>query len=201
MLWEARIVAVDAARRTWTTPTLRGLVERSAEVLRIGAATGRRPRGVHGRAGRPCPRCGTIVQAKELGRELPRLTYWCPTLPARPEERPVSEAIDVRCEPTGDAWTCFVSVTGGGSTTNHAVTLTSADLARFAPDGATPDDLVRRSFEFLLAREPKDSILAPLRPAGDRPLLPRLRGHDHRAAIASDPGRPGRRTFHLVSTD
>ena len=72
----------------------------------------------------------------------------------------MSDDIDVRCEPTGDDWTCFVTVTGGGSATHHAVTLSAADLARFAPDGATPDDLVRRSFEFLLAREPKDSILA-----------------------------------------
>ena len=72
----------------------------------------------------------------------------------------MSDDIDVRCEPTGDDWTCFVTVTGGGSETHHAVTLAAADLARFAPDGATPDDLVRRSFGFLLAREPKDSILA-----------------------------------------
>jgi hypothetical protein len=72
----------------------------------------------------------------------------------------MSDEIDVRCEPTGDAWTCFVTVTGGGSATHHAVTLSAADLARFGPGGATPDDLVRRSFEFLLAREPKASILA-----------------------------------------
>jgi endonuclease VIII len=32
---------------------------------------------VHGRAGRPCPRCGTLVAARRLG-ELPRLVYWCP---------------------------------------------------------------------------------------------------------------------------
>lgn len=70
------------------------------------------------------------------------------------------DAIDVRCEPTGDDWTCFVTVTGGGTSTNHAVTLTGEDLARYAPDGATPDVLVRRSFAFLLAREPKESILA-----------------------------------------
>jgi hypothetical protein len=71
----------------------------------------------------------------------------------------MTEAIDVRCEPTGDSWTCFVTVSGAGTSTNHAVTMTSADLARYAPGGATPDDLVRRSFEFLLAREPKESIL------------------------------------------
>lgn len=34
-----------------------------------------------------------------------------------------------------------------------------ADLARLAPGATEPSDLVRRSFEFLLAREPKESIL------------------------------------------
>jgi hypothetical protein len=77
----------------------------------------------------------------------------------------MTDRLDVRCEPTGDAWTCFVTVRGersdasDGSETHHAVTLTAADLARYAPDGAAPDELVRRSFEFLLAREPKESIL------------------------------------------
>jgi len=33
------------------------------------------------------------------------------------------------------------------------------DLARLAPAATEPDDLVRRSFDFLLAREPKESIL------------------------------------------
>jgi hypothetical protein len=72
----------------------------------------------------------------------------------------MSDAIDVRCEPTGDAWTCFVTVRGRGTETHHAVTVTAADLAHLAPDGEHPDDLVRRSFEFLLAREQKESILA-----------------------------------------
>ncbi len=71
----------------------------------------------------------------------------------------MTDVIDIACEPAGDSWTCFVTVTGGGRSTNHAVSMTSADLARYAPGGATPDDLVRRSFEFLLAREPKASIL------------------------------------------
>jgi len=90
----------------------------------------------------------------------------------------MTEAIDVRCEPTGDSWTCFVTVTGGGSETHHAVTLTSADLARYAPDGATPDDLVRRSFEFLLAREPRESILRQF----DLPVIGRY-FPDYEAAI------------------
>ncbi len=32
---------------------------------------------VHGRGGRPCPRCGTRIRVRAQG-ELARLTYWCP---------------------------------------------------------------------------------------------------------------------------
>jgi endonuclease-8 len=32
---------------------------------------------VYGRAGRPCRRCGTRIEARRQG-ELPRMTYWCP---------------------------------------------------------------------------------------------------------------------------
>ena len=81
----------------------------------------------------------------------------------------MADAIDTRCEPTGDSWTCFVTVRGGGTETHHAVTVSAADLARLAPDGEHPDDLVRRSFEFLLAREPKASILE----AFDLPVIGR----------------------------
>ena len=33
---------------------------------------------VHGRRGRPCPRCGTLIQTRGMG-ENPRIVYWCPT--------------------------------------------------------------------------------------------------------------------------
>jgi endonuclease-8 len=36
---------------------------------------------VYGRAGKPCRRCGAIVQAKKTGLDA-RLTYWCPTCQA-----------------------------------------------------------------------------------------------------------------------
>jgi endonuclease-8 len=87
VLWEVRLSPWTRLRDV-DDRALRSLVDRSAEVLRIGAATGRRPSGVHGRAGRPCPRCGTIVQAAELGRELPRTTYWCPACQPGPEAQP-----------------------------------------------------------------------------------------------------------------
>ncbi len=67
--------------------------------------------------------------------------------------------IEVRCEPAGDGWTCHVTVTEGTSSTSHEVTVAGPDLVRLAPGTATPEDLVRRSFAFLLAREPKESIL------------------------------------------
>jgi hypothetical protein len=65
--------------------------------------------------------------------------------------------IDVSCEPRAEGgWTCRVRVDGA---TEHAVGVAPADLARLAPDSPTPDDLVRRSFDFLLTREPRESIL------------------------------------------
>jgi endonuclease VIII len=39
---------------------------------------GGRPGAVHGRTGRPCPRCGAAVRARGQGAEA-RVTYWCPT--------------------------------------------------------------------------------------------------------------------------
>ena len=70
------------------------------------------------------------------------------------------ERIDVRCEPVRGGWTCRVTLTGRGSPTTHHVAVPDADLARLAPAAIDPDDLVHRSFAFLLAREPKESILA-----------------------------------------
>ena len=52
-----------------------------------------------------------------------------------------------------------VRVVEGGTTTSHRVTLKAADHARIAGGQATAQELVRRSFEFLLENEPKESIL------------------------------------------
>jgi hypothetical protein len=51
-----------------------------------------------------------------------------------------------------------VSVEDGGSETEHEVTVTDADVERYAP-GTTPEKLLGASFEFLLERESNDSIL------------------------------------------
>ncbi len=35
---------------------------------------------VYDRAGRPCHRCGTLIRSDSQGAELPRVTYWCPSV-------------------------------------------------------------------------------------------------------------------------
>ena len=81
----------------------------------------------------------------------------------------MTDSIGVRCAPAPGGWTCRVTVGGPGTQTTHVVSVSNADLARLAPGAAGPDDLVRRSFVFLLAREPKESILGRF----DLPLIGR----------------------------
>jgi hypothetical protein len=47
-----------------------------------------------------------------------------------------------------------------GSETIHDVTVTPNDYTRLTNGKVEPEELVRRSLEFLLGREPKESILA-----------------------------------------
>lgn len=51
-----------------------------------------------------------------------------------------------------------VEVQEGGGQTIHDVTLGSDDLRKYGA-GAEPEALIKASFEFLLEREPKESIL------------------------------------------
>jgi endonuclease-8 len=72
-----------AKRSPWTPveeiddDELRRLIDIAREQLRMGAATGRRPRHIYDTAGRACPRCGTSIRVIEQASDLPRLTYWC----------------------------------------------------------------------------------------------------------------------------
>ena len=58
---------------------------------------------------------------------------------------------------TGDA-AFRVEVQEGQSRTVHEVTATGADLQRYGGE-CSPERLIKASFEFLLEREPKESIL------------------------------------------
>jgi hypothetical protein len=52
-----------------------------------------------------------------------------------------------------------VLVHEGGSGTEHDVTVSPGDLERFGSSHGSPEAFVRACFEFLLEREPKESIL------------------------------------------
>ncbi|MGA9885126.1 MAG: hypothetical protein WBQ34_15535 [Candidatus Acidiferrales bacterium] len=52
-----------------------------------------------------------------------------------------------------------VRVSEHGSETSHLVTVQPEDYLRLTGGKADPAELVRRSFEFLLENEPKESIL------------------------------------------
>ena len=69
----ARVDALDDAHLRRLVGTARRLLTESASL-----APGRQPTRVYRRAGRPCPRCGTIVRSGPLATEIPRTTYWCP---------------------------------------------------------------------------------------------------------------------------
>jgi hypothetical protein len=67
--------------------------------------------------------------------------------------------ISVECSPVDGGWLACVTVTDHGSSRDYEVAVSEAELRRYAPGASEPSLLVRRSFEFLLSREPKESIL------------------------------------------
>ena len=48
--------------------------------VRTGARLAPSRLWVYDRAGRPCHRCGTPISSDSQGTELPRVTYWCPSV-------------------------------------------------------------------------------------------------------------------------
>jgi hypothetical protein len=84
-------------------------------------------------------------------------------------DAPMSEAtITVDCQPDGDDWHCTVKVGGDPGATRHEVSVRADDVQRLG-SGATVDELLRASFEFLLEQEPRESILR----AFDLPMIGR----------------------------
>jgi hypothetical protein len=53
-----------------------------------------------------------------------------------------------------------VRVTEGSEETTHEVTVSAEDLAQLGRPEERPEEFVRRCFDFLLTREPKESIMA-----------------------------------------
>ena len=67
--------------------------------------------------------------------------------------------ITVDCTPAGGGWACRVRVGRDANATEHHVSVSSAELARFAPHHDEPTRLVEASFGYLLERESREAIL------------------------------------------
>jgi len=69
--------------------------------------------------------------------------------------------VTLQGDPGGERWQCLVAIESAGQHTGYTVTVTSGDLERWGRGNQPRDimDLVVRSFEFLLEREPASSIL------------------------------------------
>jgi hypothetical protein len=88
----------------------------------------------------------------------------------------VTRVIKVTATPNAAGWTCEVMIQERGRTvTDHVVEATSSDLVRLAPSSSV-EDLVKRSFEFLLEREPPESILRRFRLADIERYFPEYPG-------------------------
>lgn len=68
--------------------------------------------------------------------------------------------IEVSQTATGDPMEFSVTVQEGGSATKHRVTLSHSTYEELTGEKVTPLRCVEAAFEFLLDREPKESILS-----------------------------------------
>ncbi|MDP9285787.1 MAG: DNA glycosylase [Actinomycetota bacterium] len=76
-LWQARL-SPWLRLRDVTAAERRKVLETAAGSMRAAVEAGREPRKqVHGRAGRPCPRCRMPIRALGQGDDA-RTAYWCP---------------------------------------------------------------------------------------------------------------------------
>ena len=79
--------------------------------------------------------------------------------------------VSVSCDPTDGGWRCSVVVGDDAAATEHLVEVDRATLDDLAP-GATPEELVRESFVYLLERESRESIMR----AFELPIIARFFG-------------------------
>ena len=85
-IWRCETLFVEhrnpwTERQKLTEDDLAALVLMAAELMRtsVQGPARPRPRWVYRRAGRPCRRCGTLVEARRLGHDQPRTAYFCPS--------------------------------------------------------------------------------------------------------------------------
>jgi endonuclease-8 len=86
-LWQARL-SPWARLADVAEADRRRALETAAAQMCASVDAGREPRKrVHGRPGRPCPRCGTPIRSRGQG-EANRTVYWCPVCQPGPDSRP-----------------------------------------------------------------------------------------------------------------
>lgn len=69
------------------------------------------------------------------------------------------EPIEVNCSVHGLGWECRVYLSSEIDAVEYLVTVSRAELDKYAPGEYEPTALVEASFRFLLEREPEQSIL------------------------------------------
>lgn len=79
-LWQVQ-VSPWARVRDVSDETLRDALATARRLMQASLETGRSRRRVYRHAGRPCPRCGTIVRSRGQGDDN-RTAYWCPACQA-----------------------------------------------------------------------------------------------------------------------
>jgi hypothetical protein len=69
--------------------------------------------------------------------------------------------MEITVRPAAGGWVCEVAVEHEGERSRHSVSVSESDLRRWGrgQGDEAVEDLVRRSFDFLLEREPPSSIL------------------------------------------
>jgi endonuclease-8 len=76
-LWRAGI-SPWRPLRDLTDEELRTSLTEAARLMRGSLDSGLKVRAVYRKAGRPCPRCGTLIESRGQG-EANRIAYWCPS--------------------------------------------------------------------------------------------------------------------------
>src|SRR5262245_2542720 len=76
-LWRARISPWRPVGEL-SEDQLRSVLTQAAQLMRRSLDSGLRQRAVYRRAGRPCPRCRTPIEARGQG-DANRIAYWCPS--------------------------------------------------------------------------------------------------------------------------
>ncbi|NOY77179.1 MAG: hypothetical protein GXO76_04850 [Calditrichaeota bacterium] len=67
--------------------------------------------------------------------------------------------IRVSCDDSGDGFACQVAVTDSRGSKSFDVTVLEKDYKNLTGGKIPVEELIKKSFEFLLKREPKESIL------------------------------------------